>query len=207
MANQQADFRSMPRRALQLVTAPTSFFREMPRRGGFVDPLAFLVVIGVIDGVITALAMFFGTNPLNGVTFAFTSIIVSPIVVVIMAFIASAVLFVMWKAMGSREAYETSFRCIAYISAISPLTTLFGFVPFLNLVGLLWWFYLLIVASIESQRVVPRLAWAVFGVLAALFVLGSLRAQYATTGMEPSIEQHHQAADELRQDMERQAPR
>lgn len=200
----QADFASMPTRALQVITAPDAFFRAMPKTGGFVDPLAYLVVIGVIDGVLTWLAALFHPAMPNASAFAFGTLIIMPIVMLIMGFVFAAIIFVLWKIMGSQENYETAFRTLAYMASISPITTLLGFFPYLGLIGLLWWFYLLVVASVEVHKIVPRVAWTVFGVLAVLFVIASLGMQQAARHMQGDVDQYQRQLDDMRREMERQ---
>ena len=82
--------------------------------------------------------------------------------------------------MGSQENYETAYRCAAYSSGIIPVTSVLGFIPYLGSVaGLLWGFYLIITASIEVHKIKSSLAWTVWGIIAALFIMLSLSAQYA----------------------------
>jgi type VI protein secretion system component VasK len=82
--------------------------------------------------------------------------------------------------MGSQENYETAYRCAAYSSGIIPVTSVLGFIPYLGSVAvLLWGFYLLIAASIEVHKIKSSLAWTVWGIIAALFIMLSLSAQYA----------------------------
>ena len=203
----QADFASMPARALQVITAPDRFFRDMPKRGGFVDPLVFLVIVGIIDGILTWVAAIFHPAASGAAASAAGTLIVMPIVLVIMGFVFAAILFVLWRVMGSQENYETSFRTFAYAASISPISTLLGFFPYLGLIGVLWWFYLLVIASVEAHKIVPRVAWTVFAVLMVLFILASLAMQRAAMRMQGDLDQYQRQLDDMRRDMERQAPR
>ena len=38
--------------AIKVLTSPSEFFREMPKTGGFVEPLIFMVVMGIIGGLL-----------------------------------------------------------------------------------------------------------------------------------------------------------
>lgn len=53
-----------------------------------------------------------------------------PIAVAIGSFIGAAILFVIWKLMGSQEDYETAYRCGAYLMALAPITTLINVIPY-----------------------------------------------------------------------------
>ena len=53
-------------------------------------------------------------------------IIFMPIAVAIGSFIGGAILFIIWKLMGSQEDYETAYRCGAYLMALAPITAIIG---------------------------------------------------------------------------------
>ena len=170
--------------ALKVITNPSGFYRDMPKTGGFQHPIIFLVVMMVVSmviGYIGSLAHI-GISPMGGMmgSGALAGIIIAPIIGLIFSFIAAGILFVIWKIMGSQENYETAYRCAAYSSGIIPVTSVLGFIPYLGSVAvLLWCFYLLIAASIEVHKIKSSLAWTVWGIIAALFIMLSLSAQYA----------------------------
>ncbi len=170
--------------ALKVITNPSGFYRDMPKTGGFQHPIIFLVVMMVVSmviGYIGSLAHI-GISPMGGMmgAGAIAGIIIAPIIVLVFSFIAAGILFIIWKIMGSQENYETAYRCAAYSSGIIPVTSVLGFIPYLGSVaGLLWGFYLIITASIEVHKIKSSLAWTVWGIIAALFIMLSLSAQYA----------------------------
>ncbi len=162
--------------AVEVITRPVDFYRAMPRSGGFTDPLVFVVAMGLVAGVVQAvLSIFVRTPGFAGPL----SVILSPIMAGIFGFVGAAILFAIWKLLGSTQSYETAYRCAAYAAAISPLTTLVHPVPYLGaLVGLFWGFYLAVMASIEVHGIEPKKAWAVFGALALVFALFSVSAEF-----------------------------
>ncbi|MDP2278720.1 MAG: YIP1 family protein [Nitrospirota bacterium] len=171
--------------ALKVITNPSGFYRDMPKTGGFQHPVIFLIammVVSMVIGYIGSLAHL-GISPMGGGMMgagALAGIIIAPIIGLIFSFIAAGILFVIWKVMGSQENYETAYRCAAYSSGIIPVTSVLGFIPYLGSVAvLLWGFYLLIAASIEVHKIKSSLAWTVWGIIAALFIMLSLSAQYA----------------------------
>jgi len=171
--------------AIKVITNPWGFYREMPKTGGFQDPIIFLVAMTVVAMIVSAIGtiLHIGVSPMGfgvGIGSAIAGIIIGPIIGVVFSFIIAAILFVIWKIMGSQENYETAYRCAAYSSGIVPITSIIGFIPYIgSVIGILWGFYLLIVASIEVHKIKSSLAWAVWGIIAVLLVIGSVSAQYA----------------------------
>ena len=174
--------------ALKVITNPSGFYRDMPKTGGFQHPVIFLVVMMVVSAVVSMVTGYIGAlahigiSPMGGMmgAGALAGIIIAPIIGLVFSFIAAGILFVIWKIMGSQESYETAYRCAAYSSGIIPVTSVLGFIPYLGSVAvLLWGFYLLIAASIGVHKIKSSLAWTVWGIIAALFIMLSLSAQYA----------------------------
>ena len=92
--------------AIAVITKPTEFYRGMAKTGGFGDPLVFMVVMGTIAGVVQAVLAFVHLIPFFSVITALAAIIYFPIAMVIGGFIGAAIMFVIWKLMGSNESYE-----------------------------------------------------------------------------------------------------
>ena len=164
--------------AKQVIMDPVGFYSGMAKGGGFSDPLVFAVVLGVVTGIVQAIIGLVHLGPAVSAVMALGSIIVMPIMVLIFGFVGAAIVFVIWKVMGSNESYETAYRCGAYASAISPITAVASLIPFVgSLVGLAWMTYLLVMASIEVHKIPAKKAWMVFGIIAVIFALMSLGAQ------------------------------
>ena len=162
----------------QVIMDPAGFYRGMAKSGGFGDPLVFAVVLGVVAGIVQAIIGLVHLGPAVSAVMALGSIVVMPVMVLIFGFVGAAIVFVVWKLMGSSESYETAYRCGAYASAISPITAVATLIPVVgSLVGLGWMTYLLVMASIEVHKIPAKKAWLVFGIIAALFALMSLGAQ------------------------------
>ncbi len=164
----------------KIVTNPVGFFQSMPKSGGFVEPIIFMVSMGVVAGIIQAVlgivGLYFATSFFGALSF----IIIVPILVTIFGFVGAAILFVIWKIMGSQQSFETAYRCSAYAGGIVPITTALSIIPFFgSLLGLVWMTYLLVVASTEVHNIKPKTAWIVFGVICALFALTTIGSQFA----------------------------
>jgi hypothetical protein len=173
MDSKGIDLKAMPRTAIRVITSPAAFFREMPKTGGFGEPLVFMMVMGAIAGFVNAALSIVGIHAGVGIGNALASIIRYPLVIIIPGFIWSAIVFVIWKFMGSREPYETAYRCSAYITSLWPIITALNVIPHagvLIVIAIGVGFYG--IASIEAHKIPSRRTWLVFGVLGAiLFVL------------------------------------
>ena len=55
MAN-EVNFAAIPQTAIRVITKPAAFFREMPKAGGYIEPLVFALVLGCLAGIIGSAA-------------------------------------------------------------------------------------------------------------------------------------------------------
>lgn len=214
MENNQINLAAIPAQVINVITTPVAFFRSMAKSGGLLEPLIFVIVIAVVNGLLQSLGFMIGVHPMFGAGMAFASIIIAPIFAAIFSFIGAGILYVIWKLMGSTQNYETAYRCLAYASAITPITTLLGFVPYLYLLGLFWTVYLLVVASVEVHAIAAKTAWIVFGVLAALLALVQINVHRSARQMGESGEvmqrdmaqQMDQLQKQLEEEMKKHPP-
>ena len=180
---QQLDFSLIPQQVVQIITNPVRFFQQMPRRGGYVEPLVFMLILGVIAGFIRTIISITGLLPV-AMTMGIGAIIIVPVLTVIFGFISAGVLYLIWKVMGSSEPYETAYRCVAYSMAIVPVTALLSIIPYLGtIIGVVWMSYLMIVASTEVHGINPKTATAVFGIIGLLFVIINVSSEYTARQM------------------------
>ncbi len=167
--------------AIKVLTSPAEFFRQMPKTGGFIEPLIFMVIMGVIGGLIHSIFNIIGLRVASGMAMGAASIILLPIVVGIFGFVGAAILFVIWKIMGSQESYEAAYRCTAYISALTPITALLGIIPYIGgAIGIALATYFIVIASIEVHKIPSQKAWLVFGIIGAIFVILSFSGEIAS---------------------------
>ncbi len=167
--------------AIEVVTKPVGFFRGMPISGGFTEPLIFIVSLGVVAGILQAILAIVGLSFAASFLMAIASIIIVPVLVAIFGFVSAAILFFIWKIMGSEQSFETAYRCGAYAGGIVPITTVLSVIPYLGpVVGLIWMTYLLVVASVEVHKLSPKTAWIVFGAICTFFALASISSQFAS---------------------------
>ena len=167
---------SIPATVKRVVTDPVGFFSDMPTRGGFVEPLVFMAAMGIVVGVIQAILSLFGLGGGGSMLAVLSSVILFPILFTLVGFVITFILYCIWNVMGTREPFESAFRCGAYCTAIAPAVTIIRLIPYVgSILGLAWTMYLLIVASTEVHHIEPKIAWIVFGAIWAGFALAVVR--------------------------------
>ncbi len=177
----------------------------MPKAGGYFEPLIFVVVLGVVAGLFQMVGHVL-TIPGMSVFMAFGSMVFMPVVVAIGSFIGAAILFVVWKLMGSQENYETAYRSAAYLAALSPITTVIGFIPYLGtVISMLIGLYYIVIVSVEVHAITAKKAWMVFGILTAILSLMSVSATYTARKSLREMGAGTQQMEEAAKSMQRQA--
>ncbi len=78
MADQNMNVAEIPQTALKVIMSPGAFFREMPKTGGYVEPLVFMVAMGVISGLLQAVFSLLGLQFKASVGMALGSIVIFP---------------------------------------------------------------------------------------------------------------------------------
>jgi hypothetical protein len=156
----------------QVLTNPSGFFRHLPLGGGLQPAIVFLGVSGLLSGLAYFVLAMLSFKPYQSMGQALFGLLVSPLAFILLTFVSAAVINILWRFMGSGQNYRTAFACLAYISAISPFSTLLSVVPLAgSLVALAWGAQLMVVASVEVHGLSRKNAWLVFGVLGAVFYL------------------------------------
>ena len=174
----------------KVITNPVDFYRRMTKTGGFGDPIIFVLVMAVASAILLGFFALLGVGRMGGaMAMGFGGIIVLPIMFFIFSFIGAGIMFVIWKLMGSQESFEVSYRCVAYASAIYPITALAGLIPYLgSIISVAWWMYLMITASTEVHQVAQKTAYMVLGILSAFLILTNLSSEMAARRMAPELE-------------------
>lgn len=180
MDSKGIDFKAMPRTAIRVITSPSAFFREMPKTGGFGEPLVFMMVMGLVAGIVNIVLGIVGLHA--GIGKALASIIIYPFGVAIFGFIGAAVVFVIWKLMGSREPYETAYRCMAYITALWPITSALGPISYIGVLIMALVMYFYVIATIEAHNIPSHRAWLVFGIIGAILIVLLISARIEQRG-------------------------
>ena len=166
--------------ARRVLTNPAGYYRDMAKSGGFANPVIFVAVMAAVMGLITAILSLF-SSPVGLFAAGFAAVIIMPIAAVIGSFIGAAILFVIWKLMGSEENYETAYRCLSAATAIYPVMAVISIIPYLGtIVGVIWGTYLIIVASEIVHGRDRKTATIVFGILAVLMLIANIGSEHAS---------------------------
>ncbi len=205
MAETDIDFAAIPQTAIRVVTKPAVFFKEMPKTGGFVQPLIFAAVMGVVAGIIYAIAGIIGLGYMSaGVGSSLLMIIYMPIGAVIGSFIGAAIIFIIWKLMGSQENLETSYRCTAYLMSLAPLVAIIGLIPYAGgIINMAIYVYYLVIASVQVHNIPVNKAWLVFAIIGLILALLTVRAEYSARNMSSAAEQWRKAGEETAKAVEK----
>jgi len=205
MAEANIDFAAIPQTAIRVVTKPAAFFKEMPKAGGFVEPLIFAAVMGVVAGIIYAVAGILGIGYMSaGIGSSLLMIIYMPIGAVIGGFIIAAIIFVIWKLMGSQENYETAYRCTAYLMSLTPIFAVLGLIPYAGgVINAAIYVYYIVIVSVQVHNLPSKKAWLVFGIIGLIFALLTVRAEYSARNMSSAAEQWRKAGEETAKAMEK----
>jgi len=199
MEAKDINFAAMPQTAVRVVTAPAEFFKSMPKTGGFVEPIIFAAIMAIIAGIIQVLINILGLSYAHvGFAESLGRIIVVPIVVVIFSFIGAAIIFVIWKLMGSQKNYETSYRCWAYLMALAPIVAIISIIPYVGgIINIAIYVYFIVIASTQVHNISSQKAWLVFGIIGAVLVLIGISLEYKARSMAPTAEQYRKTAEEI----------
>ena len=204
MEKKPIDFAAMPATALKVITRPAVFYREMPKTGGILEPLAFMLVMAAVTAVVDAVLGLVGVKFILSMGMAIARIVIFPFIILIAGFIWALIMQVVWKAMGSQEPFETSFRCIAYVSALMPVLTIIAAIPqagpFLSIVA---WVYFYVMASVETHKIKAQKAWMVFGILGVVMYLVILSSGVADYSYRQSLEKQNVEMQKEMQDMQK----
>jgi len=162
-------FKGLADIAIKLIATPVDFFRTMPKSGGLIDPMFFLVVTVLIDVIVIFVESFVKHGvSVYGLGMLVVTLIIISMIAVILSFFVAGILYAIWSFMGSNENYETSYRCMAYMQIIVPIAILVSVVPYLGLLCIAWWLYLMVTATLVVHNLPAKPALLVFGIIAAL---------------------------------------
>jgi hypothetical protein len=205
MEGNKIDFAKIPQTAMNVLVNPAEFFREMPKTGGFVEPLVFMVAMGVVAGLLQSILSILRLHVGAGMMMGLGSVIILPIMIGIFGFIGAAILFLIWKVMGSQESYETAYRCGAYIGVLTPISVLLHLIPFVGgAASVLLMTFFLVTASVAVHNIPSRKAWMVFGIIGGLLVVMNVSAEFAARRFARQAAEYKVQAEEAAKVLQKQ---
>jgi hypothetical protein len=192
------DFNSVLETATQVVTRPRQFYQEIPKTGGYTDPLIFVAVMGVAAGLIGAVFSLFSSGHVAGLSFGLISVFTMPIIAIAGCFISGTIMFAVWRLMGSVEDYQTAFRCVAFSTVVFPAFPVLGLVPYLGTIASdAWWIWLMILASIGTHNLEKNKSMLILGVLGIIMVLVGLSGEHSQRHMEARFHEFNEKMTEF----------
>ncbi len=193
--------------AKRIALDPGGFYRDMARSGGYAEPLIFIVVMGVIAGIVAAIGSILFGGMRIGMGFGLAAIIALPIMAIIGSFIGAAIMFVIWKLMGSGESYHVAWRCVAYSFAVWPIMMLAQWIPYVSsFVAAALFYWLMYHATVQVHGITDNRAKYVIGGLAVLMLLMNLSSERSARIMDERMEQLGSQMEGHLQNMENMSP-
>ncbi len=125
----------------ELVTRPTTFFRGIPRRGNFVNPLVFALICAIVNGVLTGILGFLISLVSGDQGFGAAigsligGIILVPIGTLIGLFIGAGIIHLLLVLLFVRPAnagFEATLRVVSY-SSVTQLASWLDTIPILGI--------------------------------------------------------------------------
>jgi len=155
-----------------VLVSPAEFYSGMSVRGGFVQPMLFVVIIALFTALLLALTDLFVVGFTPALTQLLQGLVALPVYGLLVAFALSILFYASGSLLNSGQSFEASFRCIAYSFAVFPLWMLVqGQHEILQIVVLAFWAVILSSAAEVVFKLKPLLAR---GVLAAIVILASI---------------------------------
>ncbi|MDE2292416.1 MAG: YIP1 family protein, partial [Elusimicrobia bacterium] len=167
--------------AAALAKGPEAFFERVDPEGGYGPAVATIALWGLLSGLLTFLLTFAHQTPFGPAVGA-AEIVLLPVLAVILSWLAAAIFHVVCLILGGKGTFKASYQLVAAMSALFPVSTLIGLVPFgvvpIQLVGL----YLSVVGAARLHQVGRTKAWVAFGALTALGLVGTVIGQLQMGG-------------------------
>ena len=99
--------------------------------------------------------------------------------------------------MGSTQNYEVSYRCMAYLMALVPITAVIKVVPYAGIIlSFAIVIFYIVVVSTEVHGIPVRKALQVFGIIGVVLTMLSLYSEYSARNRYATPEQVRKAAEE-----------
>ncbi|HEY3363078.1 MAG TPA: YIP1 family protein [Methanosarcina sp.] len=191
----------------EVLQRPSDFYREMPKTGGYSDPLTFAAISFIIYALLTALltallgrGMYMGGmyggmydgmyNSMYGGMRGFgffailMTVIITPIAGIISLFIEAAILYVIYKVLGGTGSYEGTVRFISYATGVF----VFFWIPIIGWIAKIYGIYLYIVGGMYVHNIsMARSAIAILlpTLLVILIMAIAMAWLFALSGLLP----------------------
>lgn len=191
------DLEALINNATRVIKDPSGFYREMPTSGGYFEPLVFMVIMAAVMGAIMTIAAVLGFGA-QALVPGIGALIFIPIFIGIFSFVGAAVMFVIWKLMGTERNYQTAYRCVAYSGAVLPILGVVNLVPYLgSILGVAWGMYLMAIASIEVHRLKRETAYAVCAALGLVLIFMNIANERESRRIRAQLEEFGESIEDM----------
>lgn len=174
-----------------VITTPSNFFENMPKTGGYIDPLKFLLICNTPGALFMGI---FYMTPLLTMTGPLVLLIMPPLMLVLAAigaFIGAAFthLGVIIFAGKERSGYESTFRILAHVQAVAVAS----WIPLVGIIPALYGLYLGVVGIMKVHQTTGfravlayiGLAFLLGGIIVAVVVIFAIySSMMSSTGQE-----------------------
>lgn len=183
------DFETVIDTLKRVLTEPSAFYQSMPVSGGYANPAIFVLVMGLLAGLVYMVLGFLGMGPKAGAVVGAFAIIMMPIFAVIGSFIGALLLYVIWKLLGTTLGFEAAYRSLAFSLAIMPVIAVLNAIPYLGQIAqILWGFWLLVIASQHVHGIGKQKALLVFGIIGFIMLWMNLSAEYTARKFQHAMQ-------------------
>jgi len=183
-------------------TSPNAIYDNFEKTGGYLEPVVYIVLMNVFGSIIISLLSF--VMPFS-IGFSFFFIPFG----IISSFITAAILHFIWVFLGSKETYETSFRCIASIAPLIPISCIVYIIPFIGkwiavLVFPFIFYYFIILASVNIHNLDQEKAQKVFLILILIWTFFSFVGNVKWAIHERKIKKMQKEAEQRMKEYQKQ---
>lgn len=199
MAETAFDFKKFIDETKATLLTPAAYFSVMPKTGGFAEPLIKAVIYGLVAALINLLWI---TLSLGAVGGAFggmlgggvgvMGVVMSVIGSIIALFIGGAIVLVISAICGGSTEYEANVRVTASLMAISPISSLFGFLSGFSLwlggiasiaVSLygLWLLYNALIKALGGKEGPAKVISIILAIIPVLMIVSGLLCMKAVS--------------------------
>jgi hypothetical protein len=149
--------KTLPERLLarfrSILVSPVVFFETMPLEGGLKDPVIFMTVVALCDGLGVMLR---SLNKPNWFMYAGGEFLMWMLI----SFVSAAFLMVLARGFGGNGNYEGTYRAVAYAAAPGVIY----WIPILSFFAMLYSLYMMRLGLENAHGISKEKAWAVLGI-------------------------------------------
>jgi len=199
MADVAFDFKKFIDETKATILTPADYFSVMPKTGGFAEPIIKALIYGVVAALINFLWITLSLGAVGGVFggmlgggVGVMGLVMSVIGSIIALFIGGAIVLVISAICGGSTDYEANVRVTASLMAISPISSLLGFLSgfslwlgglvsiVISLYGL-WLLYNALIKALGGKEGPAKVISIILAVIPVLMIVSGLLCMKAVS--------------------------